>query len=516
MNIVTEKIYMNRAKSKNTYQITVDDDFIVSDTKPDLDKIIREQGEVIIDEYKLGNGKIDIKGKVKVYILYLTNTQDTFLNCITEVINFNEIINMPDVLPDSIINIRCELEDLSINLINSRKVSVKGLISIYMSEEEVFSQNAAVSIDGEVEAKNEKIDLTQLVTSKKDIFRIKEEVLLQSSKKNINNILYYDVKLTNCSSRIMDEKIGLKGDLITFVLYDTDEGEYECLEKEIPFSGEIDLFEAKEEMIDDIEVKIADKNIMVKEDEDGENRVIDVDITLDLNIKIYKEESINVLKDVYSTKKYLSPNVDTVEYVNLLMKNDTSFRINEKVELKENYKNIMQICNSVANIKVDDIEIVDNGISIEGAVEANVLYISSDDKEPMNSFKEMVPFTHLIEVKDININCIYDIRPYIEQINVSMITRDEIEIKVSVGLNTLVFNKQREDIIVDVTEREFTNLERNNMCSMVGYRVKEKDSLWDIAKKYYTTVDMLKEVNEIVDNNLRKGDMLLIVRENIA
>lgn len=516
MNVITDKISLNRVRNKSTYQLTLDNDFIVSDAKPDLEKIIREHGEVIIDEYKIGEGKIDVIGKLRFDILYLTSGENSFLNGLTEVISFKETINVAEIMPDSYLYIKCELDDLSINIINSRKISARGLISIYFTEEEMFGQNIAVNIDEEAEIKDDMIKYTQLVTSKKDIFRIKEEIALQTSKENINNILYYDVKIINCNTRIMNEKFAIKGDVVVFVLYYTEEGEYECLEKEIPYAGDIDLYDARENMIDNIEVHIGNKEIQVKQDEDGENRIIDIDITLDLNIKLYKEESIKVLKDLYSVKKYVTPKLDEIEYNDLLLKNNTTFRLSERIELREKYKNIMQICNSMANIKLDGIEIVENGINIEGVVEVSILYISSDDREPICSFKEMLPFSHFIEANNIIKKCVYDIIPYIEQINVSMLARDEIEVKIGISLDTIIFNKVKENVIVDIDEREFTKEEIDNMCSMIGYRVKDNDTLWTIAKTYNTTVDMLKEINNIVDKEIKTGDKLLIVRKNVA
>ena len=93
-----------------------------------------------------------------------------------------------------------------------------------------------------------------------------------------------------------------------------------------------------------------------------------------------------------------------------------------------------------------------------------------------------------------------------------MLTATEVEIKATINLNTLVFEKHIEPIIVNIEESEFTKEEYEQMCSMVAYRVKDNDNLWDIARKYYTTVDMLKEVNKIVDKGIKKGDKLLIVR----
>ena len=371
-----------------------------------------------------------------------------------------------------------------------------------------------VSKDDKLETRSKSIDLSQMIVNKKDIFRIKEDILLQSSKKNIEEILYYDTCIVNCNTRVLDEKIGIKGDLVVFVVYSSEDDEYECLEKEIPFSGEIELTEANEDMLCDIDVNIAERNISVKPDDDGENRIIDIDITLDLAIKLYQEGTIQVLEDIYSNIQCITPIMDSAEYVKLFLKNNTTFKLSEKVILLEENRDILQVCNSIANVKLDEVSIVKDGISVEGVLEINVLYISNDDSKPLNATDVIIPFSHVIEVKDINEKCEYDIKTHVEQINIIMLSGAEIEIKVAINIDTIVFEKREETIMANINEREFSKEELKNMKSMVGYLVKDGDSLWSVAKRFYTTVDMLKEINKIVDRDIKKGDRLLIVREN--
>ena len=51
----------------------------------------------------------------------------------------------------------------------------------------------------------------------------------------------------------------------------------------------------------------------------------------------------------------------------------------------------------------------------------------------------------------------------------------------------------------------------NNMPGITGYIVKNGDTLWNIAKQFYTTVEDIKEMNDI-NEEVKQGQKLLIVK----
>ena len=45
---------------------------------------------------------------------------------------------------------------------------------------------------------------------------------------------------------------------------------------------------------------------------------------------------------------------------------------------------------------------------------------------------------------------------------------------------------------------------------IIGYIVQEGDELWDLAKRYSTTVEGIKEVNELESDEIKAGKKILI------
>ena len=96
-----------------------------------------------------------------------------------------------------------------------------------------------------------------------------------------------------------------------------------------------------------------------------------------------------------------------------------------------------------------------------------------------------------------------------------MVGNNEIEAKAVAVFDTLVLNCVTEQVILDVVEKPLDMDKIKAIPSMAGYHVKNGDTLWKIAKKYYTTVDSIKKVNEIKGTDIHEGDMLLVVKERM-
>ncbi len=517
MELIKKNIHMNKLKCKSTLQLTLDDDFNVPDIKPDIDMIIEEQGEVKISDIKTMNGKLMVKGVLMFNVLYLSEEGQSQINNISGEIPFDEIINMEPTCSDDEPNLKWELEDLTTGLINSRKLSVKSIVRLNVAVEDLYDEETAVMVEGpeDVQYINKRIEVTDVCVNKKDTFRIKDEIMLPGNKGNISSILYKDIHLNNVEVRLLDDKFSIKGELSVFLLYTSEDEEnpIEYYETEIPFSGTIDCSGCSEDMIDDITFKISNKNVEVKADGDGEERVIDLEVILEMDIKVYEVEEPDILCDVYSPSMEITPIVRDANYENLVVKNNSKYRIADRVTVSEGQPRILQICHAGGQIKIDDIIPQGNELQVEGVIEVSILYISEDDKRPLNCVRGIIPFSQEVELKGLKSGSSFDVKPNIDQLSVMMLDSDEIEVKASVNLNTIVFDKITEPIITDVVVENLDMDKLQAMPGIIGYVVKSNDTLWKIAKRYYTTVDTIMDINELESDAVKEGDKLIIMKK---
>ncbi len=517
MELIKKNIHMNKLKCKSALQLTLDDDFNVPDAKPDIDQIITEQGEIKINDIRAMNGKLMVKGALVFNVLYLSEGDQRPIRNLSGEVPFDEVINMDVTCADDEPVLKWDLEDLTTGLINSRKLSVRAIVGLYVAIEELYDEETAIMVEGpeDVQYINKRIEVTDVAINKKDTFRIKDEITLPANKGNISSMLFQDIGLSNVEFRLLDDRFTIKGEVPVFILYTSEDEEnpIEYYETEIPFSGTVECNGCTEDMVEDITCGIANKSMEIKPDSDGEERVLDLEVILDLGIKVYGVEEPEILSDVYCPSKVIKPIVRDATYENLVIKNNSKYRIADRVMVPVNQPKILQICHANAGIKIDDIMVEGNELMVEGVIEVSILYISEDDHKPMNSIKGTIPFSQTVELKGMKSGSNYEIKPTIDQLSVMMLDSEEIEVKATINLNTIVFDLITESIITDMEVSDLDLDMLQSMPGIIGYVVKKGDTLWTIAKKYFTTVDNIMAINNLEDERVAEGDKLIIMKK---
>lgn len=520
MELMKKNIHMNKLICKSNLQTTFDQDVNVPDTKADILRIIRANGEIRLEEQKVMNGKLYLNGNMRYDLLYLGEDTGVPVHSIRGDIPLEEVINMEDSCNGEGASVVWEIEDFKATAINSRKFNIKALVHFIASVEGLHDEIAAVGLtdsDG-IESCSRKIELTSLAVSSKDTYRFRDEIALPSGKGDLREILYCEVELKNLETRLLDEKFNTRGEMAVFFLYlaDSEDTPLDCYETELPFTASLDCSGCSEEMIPDISFHIVDRKLEIRPDADGEERMVGLEVALSIDIKVYEEEQLEVLEDIYSPSLELTPLFQEAEYETLLARNASKLRVSDRLKIEMNHPRILQVCHANGNVKLDEAYPVDQGLQADGVIDVTVFYFSADDSQPLQSLHTTIPYSQLIEIRNMEENIVYDVKPIMDQISIMMLDAEELEIKATVTLQAMVFKKQKEAFLVDFTEEPLNMEKLQAMPGMTGYIVKEGDTLWNIAKRYYTTAATIANLNELELETLRPGDQLLIIKEAAA
>ena len=358
------------------------------------------------------------------------------------------------------------------------------------------------------------IDVAGIAVRRKDTFRIKQDISLSGNKPSIERVLWSQMQLMGASAKPMDGQIHVDGEITIFMIYEGegDNTPIQWLEEVIPFSGDVELPESVEGMVPSIAMRLVHKDLETKPDYDGEMRDMEVDAVLELDMKLYEEQPLELLADLYATDREVELKRGQVDFDRLLTKNTGKCKVAEKVQLNSGER-ILQICHNQAAVKVDDVEVREDGLEIDGVLEVSLLYMTADDSEPVKASTVTVPFQYLAEVPGISRDSVYQMNTALEQMTAVMAGSDVVEIKAVVSLDLLVLQPVSQPVIVEAMERPLDMEKLQALPGIVGYIVQNGDTMWDVAKRFNTTVEHVMKANGLTSDQVKTGDRILLVKD---
>lgn len=516
MEVEKQILHKNEDVGKAFSQITLDDDYNLPDYKPDLTKVIRERGKLHFDEIRVTDGHIWLKGVLMFQILYRTDLDGKKMNYLKGEIPFQENLSMDGVEENDNVEIDGRIEDISVSVINSRKLSIRALAE-FRAIGNRFVEEAFLSGIGRedmCETEQEKMDVLELIMDQKDILRIRKELPLPSNKPNIEEILWNSVELRGVDSYLEDGRIEVAGEALVQVLYLSAEEEehLQWLETTLPVKGDIECSQCEKEQISRIKAVLSQVNLEIGEDEDGEARNLQVELVMHMDICLWEEKQVDVLADIYALDRQIQPDVKTTCFEKLLIKNTVKCRVAEKIELEEDLEDILQICMHEAQLTIEQFTVLDDGVLAEGILTVDILYMTADHSMPLNAQRTYIPFRQMMEMPKIDGAVNIWLEGGIDQITTALIDNRTVDIKGVVTLHLLALEVQEKKLITGVREEELDMKILQQQPGLVGYIVREGDSLFGIAKEHHTTVDNLMETNVLSNKQLKVGEKLLIVK----
>ena len=293
MEVIARQIEMNQVEKRFTDQFMLDEDYNVPDSKRDVEKIVATEGNVRIDEMKPMDNYLRIQGKVEFRVLYVAEGYDPTFSCLEGKIPFTEMVYVEEGMEKNpeIKNIRLEMNT---NLVHSRKLRVKAMVEFELESERVSLEEIPtdVSSDIPVYKKQKELELLKLHTSKKDMYRLKEELTLAGTKESIGNMLWTDIANRKLDTRLGVGELQLMGELLVFCFYESPDGKIDWVEQTIPYEGRIECYGVEETMYHHVQANLEEIHTDVRVDEDGEMRVIGIEGTLQVYIAVYEEEQV--------------------------------------------------------------------------------------------------------------------------------------------------------------------------------------------------------------------------------
>ncbi|MBR3255172.1 MAG: DUF3794 domain-containing protein [Clostridia bacterium] len=502
VNTTKETLCINKLINSKKEIIFVEKDMIVPDAKPDVLGIICTSGVVCLYKTELQDEKIKIDGNLNTYIMYLADDSNDKVRGINTSLDFSESISIPNAKEGMNYKLYVKVKSIECRVINGRKIGIKATLEvccdIYSNEEVEIVNN--IEDDDNIQILKEDLTVNSLVGVGETKIYAKETIPVQNVD-NIAEILKANLNIGDRDIKISYNKILSKAEAELKIMYLTEDNRIGTVVGKIPLVGFIDIPNVAEGNICNTNYEL--KNIIIKPNS-SEEHSINVEIEVLVKCMVYEEKQINLIQDMYSPCENLKFNKKQVNtMINAKKVNDTK-KIREKVNF-----------NDIQNKTLIDVDIIPNMSAVgrlnnpnmyDGELECNFTFI--DDNMNVELKRMKIPFEYTLVDMPENSNPDFDMQIN----NQDFIIQDGGDINCNIDMEiTSNMYENRSLNLIDEVEAE--DLQSDQDYSVVVYIVKKGDTLWNIAKKFRTTVDFIARTNGIEDENtIQVGQKLYIPR----
>lgn len=519
IDIIKKEIKLDRTIANETTQILLEGDIIVPDIKPDVSLILQADSNVVIEKTEPTLDRINFTGKLNIQLLYLAKSGERPVHSMSITQPIEDFINMDGITKDTWVNLKADIANVEYTIINERKINYKALIDLNITGVTKDYHQVVTEIEGVPQAQQQRkvLNVSKSVATKNDRFAIKESLTVPSGKPSIAEILGTSVEIRNQDVRVTTGGVQITGELNVTTLYKgDDERLLDFMEHDIPFTSTVEMDEATEEMFGDATLTIFDKYIQVAQNDDGEDKVIDLEVSIGVNAKINTKEDMEFLEDAYSTLENLQIESETVTYPRFVVRNRNQNSIKEIVTLPAHCPDIVQVFKAKGRAILDEVKVLQDKVVAEGVIEADILYIAKSDDMPLFSYRTDLPYRQVIETPGTQPGMDVSVDISVDGIHFNMLSEREIELRVTTTFNTFVSENMQANIIKNIEIGEFDQDALDKMASITVYVVQKGDTLWKIAKRYHTSVNELVALNNLDSPDVISTGQKLIILKNAA
>ncbi len=502
-----ESVCINEVVFDGNLEQPIELDHLLPDYCPSIFKVLKCRLIPKITSERVTDGKLYIDAVAMIKVLYVAEESNE-IRTVDQKIVFSKTADIRKDIKQPIINTTAKCDYVNCRVVNPKRLDIRGAVSIYCSVTEQKCENIiSDAAGGGIQMKKRSLLTGGVKKTASKQFTVREELEIGAGKPSIGTILSGDAVCPTGDIRLIANKVICKGEALLHTLY-LPEGENakpELMENSILLSQIIDLPGVDEDFTCNVVLKTGDVLVDVKEDSGGENRILAIEITVIAECIADKNREIQTVSDMFSTCYDAEITAEIVKLESILA------TVNETTVCKQilDFPGDQVDCIYDVKCHFDVLNTVCEAGKIKLSGNLNIEILAVDQEQIPCVLERSVPCEYELELPSATENTLFRYDARIVSVGYS-IGGDKIELRLEFKTNGCLYALHNCEMITDISLNTDSPKTRNDDAALKLYFADEGESIWDIAKRYNTSVRSILEDNSLEGKQIEKRGMILI------
>ncbi|MDU1413023.1 MAG: DUF3794 domain-containing protein [Clostridium sp.] len=512
LNLIKDYIEYEQSIAQNDTKVFIKEEYVIPDTLPDVDNILMLDVKPMITNKEVGVDKVNLEGQLQYTILYMAKEGGA-----TEAhsVNYNghisESIDMVGAQQNMYCDIELDIEHMDCIIINERKIAIQGFVVCKCNGYNINSFEIVKDVHEGKDIQFLKIPMTvdKVMEPIETELLGKAEMKIDMDKNECLKVIKYNVSISKKDVRIYEGGLKIEATANVVILYKGKNGrDLFCISENVPLYKEVTVDKLKPNMEYFTDFQLYSFEYDIRQDDMGENRVIDVEFIVKAITRVMYKEEVEVIEDCYCPSKILNMdnkenNINVIQgqgYSETLVKGD--------IEVKDDDIKPTKVIMTTGNAIITEQTIKNDKVEIEGLLKVCVLYGTEDEEKYIVNLNDDIPFSCKVDIAGAKPNMQVAAHVCLEMVEGSL-EAGNISIRAIVKVHCKVYYSTKNKFVVNMSMSDDELPPKKS--SVIIYVVQPEDTLWKIAKKYLTTVNELMNINELDDKDDIKPNQKLII-----
>lgn len=503
--LTTQSIGTKQINYDNFAEQSIDCNISLPDYCPDIVRILKCSVQNNIISTKLSGDRACADGNSKIRIIYVDDSNSIF--CYEYEYPFSKYVELPGSFDSSVLTVCAKTEYINCRAVSKRRLDVHGVISlrfrILCVKNELLIDNAS---GGGIQLKRKGIDVNDVVAVTSKMLKLTEVEQLDDGYADIGKVLFVNAVPIVTETKIIKGKALLKGEWTIKAVYASDgENNQTCtVDYSIPFNEISEIENLTEECNLDFSVCVFQADAEAKADNDGNYRYLSLNIEAEFEITAYCQKALKIITDAYSTQTSVNEKYMPVTFTKIAKTVNDTFSFSRSIDISsQNPQKLYAVSAGVPDCKCT----FEKGkMYVKGSLPLDIFYIDEDGSPVFCEREADFDYSVSLDGETNKYVCI-------PQISVSgyncRLNSGTVEFNAEINIIANV-NKQLECRVLTELEENENGKFADRKSSLVIYFCLGGESVWDIARKYNTTIEEIMEENSLTTDYLEEKTMLLI------
>ena len=350
-------------------------------------KILSVCADAYVSSVEVLAGQVNFSGVVTMQVIYLTGEGET--EKAEENVTFSSKFESDNITAGqkAIVKVKvidCEVSAfsgdsvrLSINLEQSGEIICeKEISSIRANDDDICFKDEQISVIKFVGEASEVASLSSQVTARgkvKKVLMTESSVLVKNVEAGVNFV-------------------SVSGDIVSRVLYVTEEDKFESAYVTDAFKQEVELSGTSQDSLVEGYATVRKDNVSVQVEEDDKGGKVNLTIPVEFAVKAYEQVSVNVIRDLYSVTNDIKVTTESFDMTHTCKAEIVEGKIDGSLTIEDDKPRIDKLLFVGGNsLCVSNSYLKDGEVVIEGIAKTNVVYLN-DEENSLTSVQIEVPF----------------------------------------------------------------------------------------------------------------------------